>query len=82
MPQRQAEFMFTKMAAITASDATIYDPPLMMLFVTAAGQITCTNLEDTDVDFGADVPVGAPVWGPFKKVKAATAATVIGYWNE
>lgn len=82
MPARQAEYMFTKMAEITASDATTYDPPIMALVVVASDQITCTNLEDTDVDFGAAMPVGALIWGPFKKVKAATTATVVGYWNE
>jgi len=80
--RRSAEYMFNRMAAVTPSDDTTYDPPVMALFVTATGQITCTNLADVDVNFGADLPVGAIIWGPFKQVKAATTATVVGYWNE
>lgn len=82
MSRRTAEYMFTRMAAVTPSDSTTYDPPIVALEVVAQGQITCTSLADVDVNFGTDMPVGKMLWGPFKKVKVATAATVVGYWNE
>jgi len=80
--RRSAEYMFNRMAAVTPSNDTVYDPPIMALLVVASDQITCTNLSDANVDFGASMPTGALIWGPFKKVNAATTATVVGYWNE
>ena len=67
-----------KMAAITASDGTTYDPLLMLLRVNGAGNLTVTTIEDVDVVIPA--LAGEYVPGPFKKVKAATTATGLTGW--
>lgn len=72
---------FNNAVAITASDSTVYSPPLKAIYVGGVGDLT--------LDFygaGTNIVIKAPPVGTLlrvvvRKVKAATTATLlIGLW--
>jgi hypothetical protein len=66
--------------AVTPSDATVYDPPVMMLRCGGAGNVTVTTLEAGDVLITGAF-VGEQIPGPFSKIKATgTTATAMTAW--
>lgn len=66
----------TGAVAVTASDVTVYDPPLRALFVGGAGNVTLTGLDGIDAVF-TGVTAGTILPVSCTKVKAATTATNI-----
>lgn len=66
----------TGAVAVTASDVTVYDPPLRALFVGGAGNVTLTGLDGNDATF-TGVTAGTILPVSCTKVKAATTATNI-----
>lgn len=66
--------------AITASDSTLYDPPLRAIYIGGTGTVVIEH-GDNSVATMTNVPVG---WLPVSniyKVKAATTATGIVGWS-
>jgi hypothetical protein len=73
-------------AAITKSDATTYDPPLIALRIgdiSGGDTLVVKNLAGTSVTF-LNVGEGEFIWGPFTAVMSTstTVASIIGYKNE
>ena len=70
-----------RMANITKSDATVYDPPLMLLRCEAASLVTVVDLWGTSVAFTAIA--GEIIPGPISKVMSTgTTGTVFVGRNE
>ena len=61
---------------VTASDVTVYDPPLRYLWVGGGGNVVITGMDDVDVTW-TGVQAGGYILMACTKVKAATTATNI-----
>ena len=74
------ESMCRNHVAVTALDATTYDPPLRVVFAAVAGTLVLTDMNDADATY--TVPAGAVInWLLVKKVKTASTATgIVGGW--
>jgi len=71
-----------RMQAITKSDATTYDPPIILLRVGGAGDLSVKDLENNTVAITGCV-AGEYVPGPFLQILNATTATnLVGWKNE
>lgn len=69
-----------RMQAITKSDETVYDPPLVLVRCGGAGDLAVKDLEGNTVTI-EDVVAGEYVPGPFKQILNATTATLITGWK-
>lgn len=72
-----------RMVAVTASDATTYDPPIMLLRAGSAGNINVKDLEGNTVLI-SNVAAGEYVPGPFSMIlsTSTTAGSLTGWKNE
>lgn len=66
--------------AVTALDATVYDPPLMLLRCGGAGNLAVKGLDDVTVTI-TGVLAGEYVPGPIKNVMAASTVTNLTGWK-
>jgi hypothetical protein len=71
------------MSAITASDSTTYDPPIMLLRVGSSGNLNVKDLEGNTVLISS-VVAGEYVPGPFLAIMltSTTASSLTGWRNE
>lgn len=71
-----------RMQAITKSDATTYDPPIILLRCSGAGDLSVKDLEGNTVAIPG-VVAGEYVPGPFLQVlNASTTTNMNGWFNE
>lgn len=72
-----------RMQAVTASDATTYDPPIMLLRVGTAGTVVVKDLEGNSVTI-SNAASGEYIPGPFSMVMSTstTAGSFTGWKNE
>lgn len=73
-------------AAITKSDATVYDPPLICVrigSIAGGAVLVATNLAGTNITFDG-CAAGETVWGPFTKIMSTstTVSSIVGWTNE
>jgi len=76
MPDRP----YYRMATLTKSDATVYDPPIMLLRCQAASGVTVVDIHGNSVAFTAIA--GEMIPGPIAQLmETGTAGTVFTGWR-
>jgi hypothetical protein len=71
-----------RMQAITKSDATEYDPPIILLRCGGAGDLSVKDIEGNTVAI-TGIVAGEYVPGPFKQIlNASTTTAMVGWKNE
>ena len=71
-----------RMIEVTKSDATVYDPPIILLRCAGAGDLSVKDLEGNTVPIPS-VVAGEYVPGPFSAVlNASTTTGMNGWFNE
>jgi hypothetical protein len=76
---RMPDGPFITFRTVTKSDATVYDPPIMLLRCEEAGAVTLKNLAGTS--YLITVLAGEFIPGPIKQLMSAgTAGTLFTAW--
>jgi hypothetical protein len=78
---REDGFLSGGLAAITKSDATVYDPPLKGIMVTAAGTVQLVHKDGSTAPVQVAAGILLPVSNVTKVMSTGTTATGIVAWT-